>query len=72
MAEKWNTSQIFEKVQKWLNSVYVDSMLVQFLLMSDVDHRISSETFVYRPNRPFLFPLNAEAILACNLFVTRD
>ena len=42
----------------WLNSVNVVGMLVRFLLMSDVDHRISSETFVYRPNRHILFPLN--------------
>ena len=41
----------------WLNSVNVVGMLVRFLLMSDVDHRISSETFVYRPNRHILFPL---------------
>ena len=57
MAEKWNTSKILEKVPKCLNSANVDDILVQFLLMSDVDHRISSETFVQRPNSPVLFPL---------------
>ena len=48
------------KVPLLLNSVNIDGMLVKFLLKNDVDHRISSETFVYRPNRPFLFPLNAQ------------
>ena len=43
------------KVPLLLNSVNIDGMLVQFLLKNDVDHRISSETFVYRPDRPFLF-----------------
>ena len=46
------------KVPLLLNSVNIDGMLVQFLLKNDVDHRISSETFVYRPNSPVLFPLN--------------
>ena len=46
------------RVPLLLNSVNIDGMLVKFLLKDDVDHRISSETFVYRPNRPFLFPLN--------------
>ena len=44
------------KVPLLLNSVNIDGMLVKFLLKNDVDHRISSETFVYCPNRPFLFP----------------
>ena len=46
------------KVPLLLNSVNIDGMLVKFLLKNDVDHQISSETFVYRPNRPFLFPLS--------------
>ena len=49
--------QSIRKVPLLLNSVNIDGMLVKFLLKNDVDHRISSETFVYRPNRPFLFPL---------------
>ena len=69
MAERWNTSKILEKVPKCLNSANVDGMLVQFLLMSDVDHRISSETFVYRPNSPVLFPLIA-LILIIDSFTT--
>ena len=51
------------KVPLLLNSVNIDGMLVKFLLKNDVDHRISSETFVYRPNRPFLFPLNTHPYL---------
>ena len=49
--------QSIRKIPLLLNSVNIDGMLVKFLLKNDVDHRISSETFVYRPNRPFLFPL---------------
>ena len=48
------------KVPLLLNSVNIDGMLVKFLLKNDVDHRISSETFVYWPNTPFLFPLTEQ------------
>ena len=57
------------KVPLLLNSVNIDGMLVKFLLKNDVDHRISSETFVYRPNSPVLFPLIA-LILIIDSFTT--
>ena len=55
------------KVPLLLNSVNIDGMIVKFLQKNDVDHQISSETFVYRPNRPFLFPLNVHTKLSVNM-----
>ena len=56
------------KVPLLLNSVNIDGMLVKFLLKNDVVHRISSETFVYRSNRSFLFPLNVQLPKTDNTF----